>query len=95
MIAANLSEIYRQLRQMGAVRSKRDFSENFLGRNRSYLKNLEARSPLTVRPAVTQALRARLAEIEKFSPPAVAEVLRGIIARIDQDCRVAKLLGWT
>lgn len=94
MIASNLSEIYRQLRRIGAVRSKRDFSMNFLGRNRAYLKNLEARSPLTVRPTVIRTLRARLAEIEKFSPPGISEALRGIIAGIDQDCRVAKLLGW-
>lgn len=94
MIAANLSEIYRQLRRIGAVRSKRDFSTSFLGRNRAYLKNLEARSPLTVRPTVIQALRARLAEIEKFCPPGLAGQIAGVTARIDQDCRVAKLLGW-
>jgi hypothetical protein len=94
MIAANLSEIYRQLRQMGVVRSKRDFSANLLGRNRAYLKNLEARCPLTVRPIVIQTLRARLAEIKKFCPPEIRAQIAGVIARIDQDCRVAKLLGW-
>lgn len=94
MIAANLPQIYLHLRQMGLVRNRRDLSTNFLGKNRAYLKNIEARAPLTVPLRVVQALRSRLAEVERFCPPGIAQEIREIIAGIDRDCLVAQRLGW-
>jgi hypothetical protein len=94
MIAQNISKIYYKLKAMGLTRSKRSFSRHFLQKGKCYLRNVEQSDRLTVPLKVLQTLRSRLAEIAKLTPSGISKDLEEVVAGLDRDCRVAKLLGW-
>jgi hypothetical protein len=94
MIAQNISKIYIRLKAMGMARSKRAFSRHWLKKGRSYIRNLEYTGRLTVPPEVIETLRSRLLEVAKIAPAELATELNELVASLDRDCEVARVLGW-
>ena len=96
MHGQNLKTVYSNLSLMGLLRSKRQFSRDFLGRGWTYLRDFEQRDRDDVRvPAKTvTALRARLHAVARLVPPGVRCRLDEVIAAIDRDTRIADLLGY-
>ncbi|KQQ09566.1 hypothetical protein ASF56_24950 [Methylobacterium sp. Leaf122] len=92
----NLKSIYLILLAMGLVRSKRQFSREWLLRGWSYLREFDQRDRDEVRvPAKTVAvLRARLRAVARLTPGGVRTDLEQVIAVIDRDTHVADLLSY-
>ena len=92
----NLKCLYRDLLAMGLVRSKSQFSREYLLRGWSYLREFECRDRDEVRvPARTvAALRARLRAVALLTPGGIRAELEQVIAGIDRDTRVTDLLGY-
>jgi hypothetical protein len=82
--------------EAGLVRSKRDFSQRWCGRGKTYLKDYECRSHrdfATVSPATIEALCDRLRAIAACAPHAVALDIRHVIGMIGQEVHVAAILA--
>ncbi|WP_238178649.1 hypothetical protein, partial [Methylobacterium dankookense] len=71
MLGFNLIQTYAILQTMGVVRSKRQFSREWLKRGWSYLRDIEQRDRGDIRiPAKTVlALRARVSAVARLTPP--------------------------
>lgn len=96
MLGFKLIALYYGMSDMGLVRSKRQFSREYLLRGWSYLREFECRDRDAVRvPEKTvAALRARLRAIAHHTSGSVRAELEQLITAIDRDTRVADLLGY-
>jgi len=93
MLGANLITTYDKMRELGLVRSKRDYCR-WLGRGKTYLRDIEFKGRDGVRiPMVTvMQLRARLKSVANRVPSTIRMEIDSVIASIDQGVEVADLL---
>jgi hypothetical protein len=94
MIAFRLLATYERLRQIGLVRSKRDFAR-WLGRGKTYLRDYEykiGRDAVRVPACTVEKLHARIAAVAARVPARVAGDLQEVLREIERDGRVADLL---
>lgn len=91
MFGAHLIENYTAMRDLGLVRSKRDYARRWLGRGKTFLKDYEFRDRgwRRVSPAAIGLLRENLTTVAARLPSAVADEIKALIDRIDRDERVA------
>lgn len=95
MIASRLLTTYERLRQIGLVRSKRDFARRWLGRGKTYLRDYEYRSgreAMRVSARTVEKLHVRIAAIAARVPARIASDLHEVMREIERDGRVADLL---
>jgi hypothetical protein len=95
MIAFRLLATYERLRQIGLVRSKRDFAQRWLGRGKTYLRDYEykvGRDAVRVPARTVEKLHARIAAVAARVPARVASDLHEVMREIERDGRVADLL---
>jgi hypothetical protein len=95
MIAFRLLATYERLRQIGLVRSKRDFAQRWLGRGKTYLRDFEykvGRDAVRVPARTVEKLYARIAAVAARVPARVARDLHEVMREIERDGRVADLL---
>jgi hypothetical protein len=95
MIAFRLLATYERLRQIGLVRSKRDFAQRWLGRGKTYLRDYEYKighDAVRVPARTVGTLHARIAAVAARVPARIASDLHEVMREIDRDCRVADLL---
>ena len=95
MIAFRLLATYGRLRQIGLVRSKRDFAQRWLGRGKTYLRDYEykvGRGGARVPACTIGKLQTRIAAVAARVPGRIARDLNEVLREIDRDCRVADLL---
>lgn len=95
MTGYRLSKIYEILREIGLVRSKRDFARRWLGHGKTYLRDYEfklGRNVLCVPVGTVEKLRARIVALAARVPARIAHDLNEIIRDIDRDSRVANML---
>jgi len=92
----NLRMIYNTLQAMGLVRSKRQYSRDYLGRGWSYLREFEQRDRDDVRVSATTitTLQIRLRAVARYVPPTIAAEINQVIAAIERDSRIADMLGY-
>jgi hypothetical protein len=92
MIALRLLATYERLRQIGLVRSKRDFAQRWLGRGKTYLRDYEykiGRDAVRVSARTVEKLHARIAAVAARVPAGVASDLHEVMCEIERDARVA------
>ena len=96
MLGLYLRDVFLSLSELGLVRSKRQFSRQFLGHGWSYLRDIEQRDrdEFRVPPETVCLLRARLQALTGFLPTGIAGEIERIVARIDQHTDVADMLGY-
>lgn len=94
MYGAQLLRHYWIMRELGLVRSKRDFAVRWLGRGKTYLRDVEFRDRTwrRVSPVTTARLRADLISVARRSPAAVADEIAQVLAAMDRDEVVAHAL---
>lgn len=85
---------YHRLREIGLVRSRRDYSRRWLRRAETYLHDLvgKRRGGCLVGPDALRHLRERLGAVADLSPPGPAAEVRAVLAEIDRDLMVTTLL---
>lgn len=95
MLGCNLKRTYETLVKMGLVRSKRQFSRDYLARGWSYLREYEQRNrdEVVVSKSTVLALRTRLNIVIRLVPPGIAAEIDQVIRAIDRDAHVTTLLG--
>ena len=97
MFGVHLLQNYTALRDLGLVRSKRDYARRWLGRGKTFIKDYEFRDRgwRRVSPAATALLRRNLIGVAARSPSAVAREIGALIDRMDRDERVAAtMVAW-
>lgn len=95
MIAFRLLDTYARLREIGLVKWKRHFAQNWLGHGKTYLRDYEfkiGRDTARVPAHTVEKLHARIAAVAARVPAYVASDLREVMREIERDCRVADLL---
>lgn len=94
MYGAQLIRHYWSMKELGLVRSKRDFTQRWLGRGKTYLRDIEFRGRewRPVSTVTTARLRAGLINVAKRSPACVAAEIMQVLAAIDRDNAVAREL---
>src|SRR4051794_6342380 len=92
MLGFNLITTYRKMRELGLVRSKRDYC-HWLDRGKTYLRDIEFKGRDGVRiPMVTvMKLRARLRSVADRVPSTIRMEINTVIASIDQGVEIAGL----
>lgn len=95
MIAINLHTAYERLREIGLVRSKREFSRNFLGRSSGYAADVIYRDVLGVRGglSVMRYLQGRLAAVAAEVPNGLRGEIVEIITGIEASMRVVQIMA--
>jgi hypothetical protein len=96
MIAFRLLATYERLRQIGLVRSKRDFAQRWLGRGKTYLRDYEykiGRNAMRVPACTVEKLHARISAVAARVPARIASDLHEVLRDIERDTRVADVLG--
>ena len=80
MVGFGLIEVFERLSGLGAVRSKRHFSEVYLLRGRTYLRDFEqrGRGGSLVSEATVTTLLARLDELADRVPKGLGDVIRAL-----------------
>jgi hypothetical protein len=93
MLGISLENTYRSLREMGLLKSQRDFCR-FLSRGPGYLKEFrrEGRDMVKVSPVTVATLRSRLCAIAARVPTPIAVQINGVIEDIDRACQIADLI---
>lgn len=96
MLGLHLRMTFRDLSNLGLVRSKRHFSRTYLGRGWSYLRDIEQRDrdEFRVPPATVSLLRARLQALVNLLSPEAADQIKRVIMQIDQHNFVSDTLGY-
>lgn len=99
MLGISLENTYRALRDIGLVKSQRDYCRRFLSRGPGYLKEFrrEGRGMVKVSAVTVATLRSRLCAIAERVPVGVRADIEAVIHGIDQGTAVANLLsrrGW-
>ena len=86
---------YEKMRDLGLVRSKRDYSRRWLGRGETYLRDLQfkGRDGAIIPASTVTALRMRLKCVSQQAPTGVKLEIDAVIASIDQGIRIADLLS--
>jgi hypothetical protein len=95
MIAFRLLATFERLRQIGLVKSKRDFAQRWLGRGKTYLRDYEykiGRDAVRVPACTVEKLRARIAAVAACVPACIARDLHEVMREIQRDVQVADLL---
>lgn len=95
MIAFRLLATYERLRQIGLVRSKRDFAQRWLGRGKTYLRDYEykiGRDAVRVSACTVEKLHAKIAAIAARVPARIASDLQEVLREIERDIRVADMV---
>lgn len=95
MFVISLISRLEDLRALGLVRSKRDYSRRWLGRGPTYLRDYEhrtGREMLHVAQKTVVTLRSRLCAVAACVPHQFALEILDIVDRIDRDCQTAKVL---
>ena len=95
MIAFRLLATYERLRQIGLVRSKRDFAQRWLGRGKTYLRDYEykvGRDAVRVPARTVETLHARIAALASRVPARIASDLHEVLREIERDGRVADIV---
>jgi hypothetical protein len=92
----NLKKIYSTLRAIGLIRSKRQFSRDWLNRGWSYLRDIETRhrDDLQVAPKTVAILRARVSAVARLTPPRLRSELEAVVASIDSAMQTVRMLGY-
>lgn len=87
--------IYERLRRMGVVRSQRDYIARYLGRGKTYMRDIEARDGLSswISTTTTCRLSARLDQLRDALPASLREEVSAMIGMIARDRYVAQFLG--
>lgn len=95
MFGVHLLQNYVVMRDLGLVRSKRDYATRWLGRGKTFLKDYEFRDRdwRRVSPTTTAQLRRNLTSVAARSPSAVAREIRMLLNRMDRDERVAATMA--
>ncbi|WP_201864472.1 hypothetical protein [Microvirga soli] len=95
MIAINFSIVYERLKEAGLVRSKREFSRNFLAKRSGYVADVLHRDVLGARGGlpIMRDLRDRLTEIAAEVPDSLRCEIVEIIAGIDAGVRVVEVMA--
>lgn len=95
MLGSNLKSTYTVLVELGLVRSKRQFSRDYLARGWSYLREYEQRDrdAVAVSESTVLVLRTRLNMVARLVPPGIAAEIGEVIKTIDRDAHVARVLG--
>lgn len=90
-----LVRIYEEMKNLGLVRSREQFSRSWCGRHPGYLRDYLRREGATMRVSVQtiQCVRLRLAEAGSLLPPDLRDRVQAFDAAILRDMRVADLLG--
>ena len=92
MIAVRLLATYERLRQIGLVKSKRDFAQRWLGRGKTYLRDYEyksGRDAVRVPVCTVEKLRERIAAVAARVSARIASDLHEVLREIQRDARVA------
>ncbi|MBM1169864.1 hypothetical protein [Microvirga arabica] len=94
MLGIGLENTYRSLREMGLVKSQRDFCR-FLSRGPGYLKEFRraGRDMVKVSAVTVETLQSRLCAIKARVPAQIAVELDDILEDIERACRVADVIG--
>lgn len=94
MLGVSLLNSYSALRDLGLVRSKRDYCRRLLGRGPSYLTDYarDGRDMARVSPKTVAVLRARLCAIAGRLPTVIAAEVMEVVQGIDRACQVADLI---
>ena len=94
MLGFSLLRIYRRLRQMGLVRSQRDFACRFLRRGKTYAKDYgrDGRDMARVPDKTIGTLRSQLCAIAERVPAGIGAEIANVIEEIDQGCVVADVI---
>ncbi|UYW29505.1 hypothetical protein OKC48_13675 [Methylorubrum extorquens] len=89
-----IERYYLRLREMGLVRSRRDYGRRWLRRASTYMHDLRGkkREWALVRPDTTAHLRERLTAVADLLPPGLAAEVRAVVSDIDRDVTVVGLL---
>ena len=96
MIGLRLLATYERLRQIGLVKSKRDFAQRWLGRGKTYLRDFEykvGRDAMRVSARTVEILHGRIAAVAARVPARVASDLHEVLREIERDSRVADMLN--
>jgi predicted secreted Zn-dependent protease len=95
MLGYNLIRTYDSLVSIGLVRSKRQFSRDYLSRGWSFLRDYEQRDRdgVVVSNPTVLALRTRLKAVAQLTPPGIADEINQVITAIDRDSQVTAILG--
>lgn len=95
MLGISLENTYRALRQIGLVRSQRDYCRRFLSRGPGYLKEFrrDGRDMVKVSAVTVATLRSRLCAIAAHVPTPIAVQINGVIEDMDRACQIADLIG--
>ncbi|MGO4705860.1 hypothetical protein AB4072_08800 [Microvirga sp. 2MCAF38] len=95
MIAINLDESYRKLRELGLVCSRREFSRNLLDKEVGYLSAAIFRDSLGTRGGlrVMKRLKERLDEVAMRMPQSLRGEIAEVAGRLDESMRVAQILA--
>lgn len=90
-----LITIYAELRRIGVVRSQRDYAARYLGRGKTFLRDLEARSGLSswISEETTRRLNDRLDRLKQFLPEPMQEEVGLMINLVVRDRYVAGFLA--
>ena len=94
MLGFSFLKTYSRLRQMGLVRSQRDFARSFLGRGKTYAKDYgrEGRDMARVPDKTIRALRTRLCAVAERVPTGIAAEIASVVEEIDQACLIAEVI---
>lgn len=89
-----IERYYLRLREMGLVRSRRDYGRRWLRRASTYMHDLRGkkREWALVRPDTMAHLRERLAAVADLLPSRLAAEVRAVVSDIDRDATVVGLL---
>ncbi len=94
MLGFSLLRIYQRLREIGLVRSQRDFARRFLGRGKTYAKDYGrgGRDMARVPDKTIRTLRSQLCAVAERVPAGIAAEIADVLWEIDQACSVADVI---
>src|SRR4051812_20785846 len=95
MLGISLENTYRALRDIGLVKSQRDYCRRFLSRGPGYLKEFrrEGRDMVKVSAVTVATLRSRLCAIAARVPAGVAAEVMAVVESIDHATMIYRLLA--
>lgn len=95
MYGFQLVRLYEEMKNLGLVLSREQFSRSWCGRHPGYLRDYLRREGATMRVSLqtVQRVRMRLAEAGALLPRDLRDRVQAFDAAILRDMRVADLLG--